>query len=90
MSVSFACQHRYRDGFTLDASFTSNGRCTVLFGPSGSGKTSILSMIAGVLKPDSPMSTAEIISAIKAAGFKSKSKNLRTMVSQALSKDERI
>ena len=40
--------------FDIDIAFTSetNG-ITVLAGPSGSGKTSIISMIAGLVKPDS-------------------------------------
>ena len=39
--------------FALNASFTSEGGATALFGPSGAGKTSIISMIAGLLRPDS-------------------------------------
>jgi molybdate transport system ATP-binding protein len=38
--------------FTLQASFTSEGRVTGLFGASGAGKTSLISMIAGLLRPD--------------------------------------
>lgn len=38
--------------FTLSARFEGEGGVTALFGPSGSGKTSIVSMIAGLLKPD--------------------------------------
>ena len=38
--------------FLLEASFTSEGRVTGLFGASGAGKTSLISMIAGLLKPD--------------------------------------
>jgi molybdate transport system ATP-binding protein len=38
--------------FSLEASFTSEGRVTGLFGASGAGKTSLISMIAGLLKPD--------------------------------------
>jgi molybdate transport system ATP-binding protein len=37
--------------FALDASFDSAGAAG-LFGPSGSGKTSLISMIAGLLRPD--------------------------------------
>ena len=52
MSVlSFRCQHRYPTGFELDVSFEIAHRFTSLFGPSGSGKTSILSIIAGLLRP---------------------------------------
>ena len=52
MSVlSFRCQHRYATGFDLDVSFEITCRFTSLFGPSGSGKTSILSVIAGLLRP---------------------------------------
>src|ERR1700730_15293732 len=38
--------------FSIEASFTSEGRVTGLFGASGAGKTSLISMIAGLLKPD--------------------------------------
>ncbi|HEX9470116.1 MAG TPA: molybdenum ABC transporter ATP-binding protein [Bradyrhizobium sp.] len=38
--------------FSLEASFTSEGRVTGLFGASGAGKTSLINMIAGLLKPD--------------------------------------
>ena len=36
----------------IDVSFRSAGHVTALFGRSGAGKTSILSMIAGLIKPD--------------------------------------
>lgn len=38
--------------FSLQASFESEGRVTGLFGASGAGKTSLVSMIAGLLRPD--------------------------------------
>jgi molybdate transport system ATP-binding protein len=38
--------------FSLQAAFTGEGRVTGLFGQSGAGKTSLISMIAGLLKPD--------------------------------------
>lgn len=38
--------------FTLEASFTSEGRVTGLFGASGAGKTSLINMIAGLMRPD--------------------------------------
>jgi molybdate transport system ATP-binding protein len=38
--------------FSIEASFTSEGRVTGLFGSSGAGKTSLINMIAGLLKPD--------------------------------------
>jgi molybdate transport system ATP-binding protein len=38
--------------FSLQASFESAGRVTGLFGASGAGKTSLISMIAGLLRPD--------------------------------------
>lgn len=37
---------------TLEAKFESSGVVTGLFGPSGAGKTSLVSMIAGLLRPD--------------------------------------
>lgn len=50
-TLEFDCRHRYADGFELDARFTTNASVTALFGPSGSGKTTILSLIAGLLRP---------------------------------------
>jgi molybdate transport system ATP-binding protein len=38
--------------FSLEASFTSEGRVTGLFGASGAGKSSLVNMIAGLLRPD--------------------------------------
>jgi molybdate transport system ATP-binding protein len=38
--------------FSIDVAFASEGRVTGLFGASGAGKTSLVSMIAGLLKPD--------------------------------------
>jgi molybdate transport system ATP-binding protein len=38
--------------FSLEASFTSEGRVTGLFGASGAGKTSLIGIIAGLLRPD--------------------------------------
>jgi molybdate transport system ATP-binding protein len=49
----FQCQHRYRDGFALDASFEVGDGVTGLFGPSGSGKSTILSIITGAVRPSS-------------------------------------
>ncbi len=39
-------------GVTIEAAFESAVGVTALYGPSGAGKTSIVSMIAGLLKPD--------------------------------------
>ncbi len=38
--------------FSLKAAFEAAGGATALFGPSGAGKTSIISMIAGLMRPD--------------------------------------
>ena len=38
--------------FSIEASFTSEGRVTGLFGASGAGETSLINMIAGLLRPD--------------------------------------
>ena len=38
--------------FAIEASFASEGKVTGLFGASGAGKTSLISMIAGLLRPD--------------------------------------
>lgn len=49
--LEFQCRHRYPSGFSLDLVFQMEHRFTALFGPSGSGKTSVLSMIAGFIRP---------------------------------------
>ena len=49
--LEFACTLTYPSGFTLDAAFTTDADLTLLLGPSGSGKTSILSLIAGLRRP---------------------------------------
>lgn len=48
------CFHRFRSGFTLDASLRipESASITVLFGPSGSGKTTLLRAIAGLERMD--------------------------------------
>jgi molybdate transport system ATP-binding protein len=38
--------------FSVEVAFTSEGRVTGLFGASGAGKTSLVSMIAGLQRPD--------------------------------------
>ncbi len=38
--------------FSIEATFSSEGRVTGLFGASGAGKTSLINMIAGLLRPD--------------------------------------
>jgi molybdate transport system ATP-binding protein len=38
--------------FSIEATFTSEGKVTGLFGASGAGKTSLINMIAGLLRPD--------------------------------------
>src|SRR5262245_28169259 len=46
------CRLRYSSGFQLDVDFTTAAAVTALFGPSGSGKTSVLSVLAGLRRPD--------------------------------------
>jgi len=46
------CRLRYPSGFVLDCAFASDAPVTALCGPSGSGKTSVLSIIAGLRRPD--------------------------------------
>ena len=50
--LRFQARHRFAGGFALDATFESGNGITALFGPSGSGKTTILSILAGLLRPD--------------------------------------
>ncbi|HEX3851859.1 MAG TPA: ATP-binding cassette domain-containing protein [Polyangiaceae bacterium] len=46
-----------RPSFSLDVSLDFGPGLSVLFGPSGSGKTTILSALAGLLRPDSGLVT---------------------------------
>src|SRR6185503_7433666 len=48
----FDCRHRYPAGFELEARFEAGAGVTALFGPSGSGKSTVLSIIAGMRRPD--------------------------------------
>lgn len=45
--------HKRLGAFSIAAAFEMEKGVTALFGPSGSGKTSLVSMIAGLLKPES-------------------------------------
>src|SRR5216684_5016768 len=49
--LEVAVTHRF-GGFVLDAAFESAGGLTALFGRSGAGKTSLISAIAGLLRPE--------------------------------------
>jgi molybdate transport system ATP-binding protein len=49
--ITFQCRFHYAGGFALEGEFAATGEVTALFGPSGSGKTTILSLIAGLLRP---------------------------------------
>lgn len=43
---------RHRQGsFNLEAAFSLESRCTVLFGPSGAGKSTVLRILAGLVSP---------------------------------------
>ena len=53
--LEFNCQLRYPSGFQLNAAFVMDQSVTAICGPSGSGKTSILSIIAGLRRPDQGM-----------------------------------
>ncbi len=44
---------RRQGAMTLDMAFSAGAGVTALFGPSGAGKTSIISMVAGLSRPDS-------------------------------------
>lgn len=50
MSVFVDIENRL-GAFELQAKFASSGRLTALFGPSGSGKSSLISVIAGLMRP---------------------------------------
>jgi molybdate transport system ATP-binding protein len=50
--LSLDCRHRYPSGFELQLRFECAAVVTALFGPSGSGKTTVLSILAGHLRPD--------------------------------------
>jgi molybdate transport system ATP-binding protein len=50
--LEFDCALRYPSGFQLEVAFTADPGVTALLGPSGSGKTTILSIIAGLRRPD--------------------------------------
>jgi molybdate transport system ATP-binding protein len=50
--LEFDCALRYPSGFRLEAVFRVEAGVTALLGPSGSGKTSVLSIIAGLRRPD--------------------------------------
>jgi molybdate transport system ATP-binding protein len=49
--LHFDCGLRYESGFEVAATFEAGSGVTALFGPSGAGKSTILSLIAGVLRP---------------------------------------
>src|SRR5262249_25844169 len=50
--LEFRCHLRYPSGFVLDAAFTTDAPVTALVGLSASGKTSILSVLAGLRRPE--------------------------------------
>jgi len=50
--LEFKCKLVYPSGFRLEAAFVMDQPVTAICGPSGSGKTTILSIIAGLRRPD--------------------------------------
>jgi molybdate transport system ATP-binding protein len=50
MTAEIFLRHRF-GAFALDMAFVMRGGVTALFGPSGSGKSSVVSAIAGLLRP---------------------------------------
>ncbi len=44
--------HRRQGCFNVDVDLAAGGGVTALYGPSGSGKTSVISMVAGLSRPD--------------------------------------
>ncbi|MFV2066522.1 MAG: molybdenum ABC transporter ATP-binding protein [Pirellulales bacterium] len=51
--LEFQCSHCYATGFELDVAFQAGDGVTALFGTSGSGKSTTLSIVAGLLRPQS-------------------------------------
>jgi molybdate transport system ATP-binding protein len=51
--LAFDCALKYPSGFELAAAFETGAGVTALFGASGSGKSTIISLIAGTLRPRS-------------------------------------
>ena len=50
--LKFRCRHTFSSGFRLDIGFETSCRFTTLFGPSGAGKTTVLSILAGFVRPE--------------------------------------
>ena len=51
MTLSIEVEHGF-GGFRLELAFAAPPGVTVLFGPSGCGKTTVLSVVAGLLRPE--------------------------------------
>ena len=58
MTLSVQLKHRF-PGLTLDVAFQAAPGVTALFGRSGSGKTTVVNAVAGLLRPDSGLITAQ-------------------------------
>lgn len=52
LHLEFQCRHRWSSQFALEVAFSASQRVTALFGASGAGKTTVLSIIAGIVRPD--------------------------------------
>lgn len=66
MTLQVSLRHRFGD-FALDVSFDAPPGVTALFGRSGSGKTTVINAVAGLLRPQHGMVTANGVALLDTA-----------------------